>query len=95
MSNIKPNQSEIQDEHLLQLARSQGRCGAFTARRYANILRRRATAAIEERDFQAALELAEREFEFCGRAFGISHPHTRAAGGFLFAVRICVQLAAC
>ena len=77
----------MEDERMLRIARAQGAHGAETARIYANILQRRALEAFDELRLDEALDLAEREFEFCSRAFGLTHEFSRAAHRCLSALR--------
>jgi len=78
----------VEDERMLKLARSQGRHGVETARIYATILRRRSIKPLAELRFDEAITMAEREFEFCSRAFGLTHRYSRAAQQNLHALRM-------
>jgi hypothetical protein len=78
---------KMDDIRVLVLSQAQGPCGIATARRHANSLMKRAMKCFDEGNYQAAMRLCTREFEFNCKAFGFSDGYTATSKECLAALK--------
>lgn len=67
----------LEDLQVLSEARAQGLYGVETAKKHSLSLSQRSEAALTAGDVDDAISFAERDFEFVGRFFGLSHQYPK------------------
>lgn len=77
----------LEDVRILVEARCSGVVGMLMAKQHANQLMHRAMKAYGNGKVQEALRLAQREFEFNSRIFGVRHTFTRSSKVCVTALR--------
>jgi hypothetical protein len=79
----------LEDIRVALLAKAQGPLGVVTAKGFANSLMGRACDEYAAGNLKEAIWLAEREFQFNCRVFGVEHPFTRTSLQCLSALKVC------